>query len=211
MEGVRDSFSFYGTPLDLLRQAIASIRALSGTKYRFSLRRKDEHKDIVVRFFNPNFFHLFGFHKVKELLPYLESRSKSNAFIKITNDQNLLARVALSPSFEDIEGRLVCICSLRELLESAEVRIYERPQERKPARTNIPFDYLAMAKKNGNIMYFFLKMLSPNREDAVLISLFVDNRSQFHLGQNEWKVVSIVREMKQNKKTAPRDGNLGDT
>ena len=51
MNNVKSSFSFYSSPLDLLRQAIAAAERLTKRRYRLLLRRKEEERSIEIRLY----------------------------------------------------------------------------------------------------------------------------------------------------------------
>ena len=146
MNNVKDSFSFYSSPLDLLRQAIAAAERLTKRRYRLLLRRKEEERNIEIRLYPQNLYHLFGFHKVKELSPYFIDMNKRAAYAKTLQEERLLARIALSPYFDDIERRLICLCLFDKILEEKKIKVYEYKEQGAYSRSNIAFDYLPKAK-----------------------------------------------------------------
>ena len=191
MSSVRTSFSFYSSPLDLLQQAIAAAERLTKRRFVLSLRRKEEETSIEIRLFNKNLFHLFGFHKIKELSPYLKGMSKRAAYAKTLQDKNLLARVAVSPCFDDIEGRLICICLFDKVLAGEKTKAFECTEQLGYLRSDIQFDYLLMATISGHRLFYFVRSVNKDKTKGVLVSLFIDDRRPYHKSLKPWEVSSI--------------------
>ena len=186
MSSVRDSFPFYSSP-------IAAAERLTKRRYRLLLRRKDEEKDIELRIFSKNLFHILGFHKVRELSPYFNGMSKRAAYGKTLQDEHLLARVALSPNFDDIEGRLICLCLLEEALEDAGTKAYEHMSQSGYLKSNIGFDYLLTTKKHGHTLFYFIRLIDQKQNKGVLVSLFIDDRHPYYQGHRPWEIAEVLR------------------
>ena len=191
MSNVKSSFSFYSSPLDLLRQAIAAAERLTKRRYKLLLRRKEEERGIEICLYPQNLYHLFGFHKVKELSPYFVDMNKRAAYAKTLQDERLLARIALSPSFDDIEKRLICICLFDDALKNTGTKAYEFMNQGGYLKTNIAFDYLLTAKAHGHTLFYFIRLIGQNQNKGILVSLFIDDRHPYYKGNKPWEIVSI--------------------
>lgn len=157
MNSVKDSFSFYSSPLDLLRQAIAAAERLTKRRYKLLLCRDGERREIELCFYEHVFFHLLGFHKIKELHPFVSRLNKKIAYAKTVTDNSLLARIALSPSFEQIEGRLICACLLENALKNEKIELYQRVRQKGYLKSEIDFDYLLVSHAFRHTWLLFLE------------------------------------------------------
>ena len=174
--------------MDLLEQSIAAAKALMKTRYVLHIRRGTEDKTLNLRFYKRSFYHLFGFHKIKEISVLFEKKKKSVAFQTIRKNKALLETITSSNSFAQIESRLVCICLFQKVLAGS-MEVYRKTDEPTCVHTTINFSFLLTSViGDSRLFYFFASGICS---EYIPISLFVENHLPYHADLQKWEITHI--------------------
>ena len=182
--------------MDLLEQAIAAAKELMKARYVLHIQRGTENKTIYLKFYKRAFYHLFGFHKIKEIDTLFAKKRKSIAFRAISSNNKLLEAITRSSSFKQIESRLVCLCLFEKVMGMENVELFKKLGTIGTIPTLIAFDYLlSVTYGNNRLFYFFVK---ENESECAPISLFIDNRLSYEIKHQRWDVIRIRKESAPN-------------
>ena len=178
--------------MDLLEQAIAAAKELMKARYVLHIQRGTESKTLNLRFYKRSFYHLFGFHKIKEIESLFLQKRKNASFQAISKNRKLLQVIVASPIFDQIEGRMVCVCLFDEMLKTDETMVFRNAGKAQTFKTLIPFDILLKSTFGEYHFYSFWK--TDNDIDFRPVSLFIDDSRLYEENQQAWKLAKVSSE-----------------
>lgn len=187
---------------DILKIAAEAYKKLMNIEYRIVLGRKGKEEQLNITFSPENFYHLAGFHKLKQRYSFqkktsawiLEHILKENITIKsIEQDQNLLKVVS----------RLHALCMLEQLMDAQETKFYSYDMKKVAFATKIDADYIAKGKiENESIVFsFFIK----TDKKHCMKSIFFKEAYDYSFRQTQYTVLLKEKIMRNEKNITCRE------
>lgn len=187
---------------DILKIAAEAYKKLMNIEYRIVLGRKGKEEQLNITFSPENFYHLAGFHKLKQRYSFqkktsawiLEHILKENISIRsIGQDQNLLKIVC----------RLRALCMLEQLMDAQETKFYSYDIKKVTFNTKIDADYIAKGKiENESIVFsFFIK----TDKKHCMKSIFFKEAYDYSFRQTQYTVLLKEKIMRDEKNITCRE------
>ncbi|WP_429971925.1 PBECR4 domain-containing protein (plasmid) [Fructilactobacillus sp. Tb1] len=155
--------------MDKLRKAATIYNNLINKEIKIVIGRKGKKTDLYIDFSVEDFYHLVGFHYLKDLRNIARMSSKI-AFEKILNDEITISMLEKSKYFNQIEDRIECILLFSKVATNVSSVYKFRRVEYSFSKIN--WEYLITFPTEISNAYLFLRELRKNPNHFICVSTF---------------------------------------
>lgn len=139
-----------------------------------SLSKKQRVRKITVNFFDENFYHLVGLHKLTDV-NINRAINKKKILNKVINDDGYVDQLQRSKYYSNIEGRIELCKHLYLILSTNDFQIYEyNNRSISYQKTRVRFEYIIKFYYRSQQAYVFLAK-NKQGEYHVCNSIFYEN------------------------------------
>lgn len=171
--------------MDKLKECAIAFSNLLNTEYNIIIGRKNQIKNIHIRFDKTHFYHLCGLHK---LIDYsdIKTKSRSTIFDSILSEKLTYKSISKSNYFHNIEKRLISLSNIEILLDNNQLIFLYNSSTNKFSL--IQADYLLCNNFEGNDIYIFLSKID-NSENYFCRSFFPKDKKDYTIGQPSYTLL----------------------
>lgn len=157
--------------MDKLQLAINSYNKLIGKEIKLVIGRKGKKSNIYIDFYIEDFYHLIGYHHLKDLTS-ISRLSAKIAFRKTINGKITLDMLKKSVYFNDIEDRIDCIILFYKMFSDSNLVFKFRSNSFGKKFSKIKWNYLILFPTNNLNGYLFLQEIRKKPGHFACISTF---------------------------------------
>ena len=171
---------------DILKTAAEAYKKLMNIEYRIVLGRKGKEEQLNIIFTPENFYHLAGFHKLRQRYSF---QKKTSAWIleHILEENISIRSIEQDQNWLKVVGRLRALCMLEKLMDAQDTKFYSYDMRKVTFATKIDADYLAQGRiENAPIVFsFFIKADS----NYCMKSIFFKEAYDYSFRQTQYTVL----------------------
>ncbi len=175
--------------MDLLMKCAVNYQALMNYEYHFTLGRKGNQRQIILRFSETDFHHLAGLHKLKDIS--VARANRALIFQQILSNQISYATLGNSQYLSEIQCRLNTLPYLERLLDG-ELHIFQYNKRIYPY-SSIESEFL-FKMGNGTILGLSLLFLDQSENGIYFCrSFFPIDRTDYTKGQTRYTLLKKAK------------------
>lgn len=171
---------------DILLMAAQAYKILIAVEYHIVLGRKGNTFDLNIVFMPENFYHLAGFHKLKQRYSF-QQRTSTWILEHILNGTVTSDVIASDKNFSILEERLYSLKILEQVIDAQETKFYSYDKNRVAFATRITADYLAkgMLANEPIVFSFFVR----TDKKYCMNSIFQETAYDYSTRQTQYTVL----------------------
>lgn len=178
---------------NILKSAAKAYKKLMKTEYHIVLGRKGNINTLDIVFMPDNFYHLAGFHKLKQR--YAFQQHTSAWILDHIIDETITVKIIENDkNFNMITERLYALEILEQALDSVKTRFYSYDRKKVVFATKITADYLAKAGIGDGTVIFSFFVRADNK--YCMNSIFQEVAYDYSSRQTQYTV--LLKEKKTN-------------
>ena len=164
--------------MNIIKKCANNFNKLLDIEYKIILGKKGKITTLYLHFDKAAFYHLIGFHKIKDI-PQLKT-NRSLIFDNILNS-DLSDKIFKSKNYKDITSRVDAFSKFIKYLDS-ENMIFKYNKFSDSRYSKIHFDYLIVNNELDKKVFTFLRKES-NAHTIIPISFFPEGEADYSKGQ----------------------------
>lgn len=171
---------------DTIRLAAEAYKKLTNIEYCIVLGRKGNMCELNIVFMADNFYHLSGFHKLKNSYPFQHDTS-ANVLKNILNQKLNLSKVEEDPNFNILKSRLHSLYIFENIMDSNKTLFYSYDPKKVSFPTKINAKYLAKGCTENSPITFSFFVKDDNK--YCMNSIFPEGKYDYSSRQTQYTVL----------------------
>lgn len=181
--------------MDRLQMIASAYQMIMQKQYYFEIAKKNTLHKFILSFEKTDFFHIAGFHKLKDVTVLQIKKNKGLIFDKIQAGDITFEQIKNSFFYDDIRKRLAYTEKLQELLDSNQI-VFQY-LENKNMASHIKADFLLEEGYKKDIVYVFLSERNMNVQQNIPTmccrSFFPMNQLDYSRNQPSYTLLKKVK------------------
>lgn len=178
--------------MDTIYECASKFTILENYEYHFIVSQKRKTKELLLNFYDSDFFHLAGLHYLSDInIPQNRHNTLKNIIEKkkITDQLLYKSRFFTNPKPDkDIKSRIEELRFLEEYLDNNNIIYIYNTRNDSYLQSFIKADYLieSQFKNSKNFVYIFLKKRDNNPNYLCVVSFFKKDRITYSGDKLYW-------------------------
>lgn len=178
--------------MNLVQKCALAFQTLINYEYHFIIGRKGRIKEFYLTFSKPDFHHLAGLHKLRDIAQ-IQQGMREKVFDKILSGEISEVVMKKSAYYEEMESRIVPLTSLEEMLDGNNMIF--RYNEKIQKFSLIKAEYLLEGHADSIPAYLFLGRRNNDEKEQMCRTFFRVGDKDYTIGQPQY---TLLRKTKRN-------------
>jgi hypothetical protein len=171
---------------DLLKASANAFKKLTSVAYHIVLGRKGKTYTLDIVFMPDNFYHLAGFHKLKQRYSF-QQHTSAWVLDHIIDGTITADDISGDQNFNIIADRLYALAIFEQIIDSSDTKFYAYDMRKVSFATRINADYLVKGSlKNEPVIFSFFV---GDQQKYYMNSIFPETRYDYSFRQTQYTVL----------------------